>query len=272
MPGEDGKPAGRGVIIPISQARRARQATAETPEGLPPAAGSEGATPPPSPQGPLGKGAIPGLERSMPSDRSDAPPPLTPSGLPPPHAGRPKGTGPRMTKAQKEATELNRQGILLELAKSGATFRQIAQQLGYSGAGAAYNAFQTALRDARRPSADEALGIMLDRFDGWLFALATKARAGDVGAIGLSLNIEAQRARLLGLNAPVAARLDIEVRIREMAARLGLDPDQAVQTAAEIMEARRSLGAGAMPSILQGLGPEITEAEFAPRSGAQGEE
>lgn len=99
-----------------------------------------------------------------------------------------------------EAVERQRQAV--ELRKAGASFRQIAEQLGYSSAGGAYKAVMTALRKTLREPADEMRGLELDRLDMLTFALWSEAQQGNLGAIDRLLRVMERRAKLLGLDAP----------------------------------------------------------------------
>lgn len=225
---------GRGNVVPFRPPPGAN---------MPPPIMPEAPTPPPIRPGqaviPVTRVDVNGAPiKPGPAKRGGTPASLIPKAPSVPN-GRPATF---LTNQQKAAEQNARYAILVDLAKSGATFRQIAQQLGYASPSAAYTAFQLALKMNVRPNAEEALDLMQDRLDGWIFALATKCRAGDINAIRVSAALEAQRAQLLGLNAPVAARIDIEPRLRTLAEQLGLDPDQALATAREIVSARKITG------------------------------
>jgi hypothetical protein len=83
-------------------------------------------------------------------------------------------------------------------------------------------------------SAEIARQLQLLRLDVMLAALWPKVLDGNVNAAQAVLKIMERQSKLLGLDAPV--RIDIEHRIREMAAAEGLDPDEAVEEARAIIK------------------------------------
>ena len=66
-------------------------------------------------------------------------------------------------------------------------------------------------------------------------ALWPNVLAGKYGAIERLMQVLERRAKLLGLDAPV--KVDIEHRIRAIAAEAGLDPEEAVREAQRIVSA-----------------------------------
>ena len=88
----------------------------------------------------------------------------------------------------------------LELRKAGATYDQIAKQVGYSNRGNAQRAVQTALKEITAEPAREVLTLELERLDGMLLSLWPQARRGDVNAVDRVLRIQERRARYLGLD------------------------------------------------------------------------
>ena len=91
-----------------------------------------------------------------------------------------------------------------ELRKSGASYRAIARELGYS--------YDTAHKDVQHvfrtlierttESAEQARKIDTERLDTMLLALASKIRDGNVAAIGQAIQILARRAKMYGYDAP----------------------------------------------------------------------
>lgn len=95
----------------------------------------------------------------------------------------------------------------LNLRKSGASFRQIGDQLGVDAA-TAYRDVQRALADLakeQRESAEQLRQLELERLDALQIALWVQARQGNQGAVDRVLRIMERRARLLGLDAPTKA-------------------------------------------------------------------
>lgn len=108
----------------------------------------------------------------------------------------------RITAAEKRARAL-------ELRKAGATYDQIARQVGFSERGAAYRAVQTALLEITQEPAQEVRQLELERLDAMLLGLWPAARKGKEGAVDRVLRIMERRAKLLGLDAPVKADVGV---------------------------------------------------------------
>jgi len=88
------------------------------------------------------------------------------------------------------------------LRRAGATWPQIARQLGYASAGHAHDRFMILMREYPRDDIEAARDLEADRLDQLQRALWPRAMGGDEGAITTVLRIMDQRARLLGYNAP----------------------------------------------------------------------
>jgi hypothetical protein len=130
----------------------------------------------------------------------------------------------------------------LELRKSGATWQQIAERGIYADKGAAYRAVMDLLDRQNVELGDELRTLMNARFDTALLAIWPAVQRGDLKAIDRMLRIEAQRARLYGIEAPVKTEITgadggpIEVvELEQFVARLAaLPPAGAV--GAEVVE------------------------------------
>jgi hypothetical protein len=129
----------------------------------------------------------------------------------------------------------------LELRKAGATYEQIAQQLGYAHKGKAYEAVTAAMREVTREGAEEVLNLELARLDALTVALWPKARQGSGPAVDRVLKVMERRAKLLGLDYNEARMADVAERevalaeaqgalvaavIERILARLGLTEEQ----------------------------------------------
>jgi len=99
----------------------------------------------------------------------------------------------------------------LELRKAGATFDQIAEQCGYADKSGAFYAIKRALSDIVPPAVEELRTLDSERLDRLLLSVWKQALDGDLKAVDRALRILDQRARLLGLNAPVQVGLNGEV-------------------------------------------------------------
>lgn len=89
-----------------------------------------------------------------------------------------------------------------ELRKSGASFRQIAEQLGYADESGARKAVMALLKKQQVEAVEDYRKVELARLDAMLLAIAQQVRQGHLGAIDRALKIMERRARLLGLDAP----------------------------------------------------------------------
>lgn len=133
--------------------------------------------------------------------------------------GRGRRGGPT-TAARVTAAEKRRKA--LELRKAGATYEQIAQEVGFAHKGNAHRAVAEAIASIPRADAEELVAITTARFDALILGLWPKARAGDTAAAREVLRVERDRARLLGLN-------DVDARMAAVAeGRLQLDEQTAV--------------------------------------------
>lgn len=125
-----------------------------------------------------------------------------------------------------EAAEKRRRA--LQLRKAGATFDQIAEQVGYDNKGNAYRAVNQELADLPKEDAAELRDLEMARLDSLLTAMWPKAIGGNGWAVDRVLRIMERRARLAGLDQPeqiaiTTAQGDFESAYRaliaEMAAR-----------------------------------------------------
>src|SRR5690625_3765002 len=101
-------------------------------------------------------------------------------------------TSPRRINAAEK------RGRALELRKAGATYDQIANQVGYSNRGNAQRAVQNALREITAEPAREVRALELERLDAMLLGVWSQARTGHLGSIDRVLRIQERRAKMLG--------------------------------------------------------------------------
>jgi Homeodomain-like domain len=127
-----------------------------------------------------------------------------------------------------------------ELAKTGASYRAIGKALGVS----RQQAYRDVVGELDRlntlslKGADDYRRLQLAQLEDLLNAIWPKAASGDIPAQVQALRIFERQSRLLGLDAP--ARVDIEQRVRIMAEQLGMDADELVDEATQILRATRS--------------------------------
>ncbi len=111
---------------------------------------------------------------------------------------RRRRTAPR--KKQPSAKTVEKWAQALNLRKGGASYDDIARQLGYSDGASAYNAVQSALGLAIAEPAEEVRKLELERLDRLQVAQWRAAMNGDVRAAQTVLKIMERRARLTGID------------------------------------------------------------------------
>ena len=132
-------------------------------------------------------------------------------------------------KGHRNPDTVEKQRRCLDLRRAGVTYDVIAEQVGYSNAGAAYNAVRSALRATLQEPANEVRELEVDRLDRLERALWPAALNGDQGAIDRILRISERRARLLGLDAPTKQEVEVT------AYQGGTDIDKEVQRLADAL-------------------------------------
>lgn len=105
-------------------------------------------------------------------------------------------TGPRIDVAERRAKALR-------MRRSGATFQEIADSLGYASRGKAHDDVRVAFDAITSTPAHEVLEAELSRLDGMLSKLWPKVERGQVTAVDRVLKIMERRARYLGLDSPI---------------------------------------------------------------------
>jgi hypothetical protein len=103
-----------------------------------------------------------------------------------------------------------------------------------------FDALQTRVAEEAKQT-ETSRYLSLARFDELTAMLFPAAMNGNLGAVDRLLKIEESRAKLLGTNTPI--RVDIEQDVREMAKKLGLDPDAAVLEVEAIVKQNRQMSA-----------------------------
>lgn len=110
----------------------------------------------------------------------------------------------RVISQEDQARIALRRQKALDLAASGASYRQIAAATSVSLA-QAYDDVQAELESLaalRRKKAERVVDMQLRKLDKWTLALTPAAQKGDPVAIARLLQIEERRAKLLGLDKP----------------------------------------------------------------------
>jgi hypothetical protein len=112
-------------------------------------------------------------------------------------AGKPRST--------RRAKTLVTDAQALELRKAGASYDQIAAQLGYAQKSGAHHAVKRALSSVlkrRDETAEEMRELELERLDTIQLGIWAQARQGNFQAIDRILRVMERRAAMLGLDAP----------------------------------------------------------------------
>jgi hypothetical protein len=124
----------------------------------------------------------------------------------------------------RAALARKREAEALALRLAGATFEDIARQLGLSARQVAKDAYERALnRLAPIADREKARALEAARLDRLQLVHWQKALAGDADATQAVLGIMARRARLLGLDAPVDVNLNALLKV--IAEMRSLPPD-----------------------------------------------
>ncbi len=124
----------------------------------------------------------------------------------------------------------------LELRLAGKGYQAIADELRYKSPASAFKAVQRALKATLQEPADELRRLELSRLDELFDSLWERRHQAHV--VDRLLSIMERRAKLLGLDAPT--KVDISHRLRELAEANGLNPQEVMRQAEEIIRATRS--------------------------------
>lgn len=122
---------------------------------------------------------------------------------------------PRPAKRPAGVSEaiLDRRQKAIALRTGGASYREIATQLGCDVA-TAWDDVQTVLETTTHEiesSAGTLRALECRRLDMFTLSLVSKVQAGDVKAVQALVQVSTRRARLLGLDAPIDVRQQIDV-------------------------------------------------------------
>ncbi len=156
---------------------------------------------------------------------------------------RPKGHA-----GQKKAQIAQRKLNALELRKSGATYRQIAERLGVSHAQVMRDvqASLAEIAKQREAQAEQLRELEAMRYDALQVSIWGRAIKGDLPAITTVLNIMRQRAQLFGLNEATKHELSILIDIAPTVLRLvealtdaGLKPSDVFERMIQRVQAER---------------------------------
>lgn len=106
----------------------------------------------------------------------------------------------------------------VQLRKAGVDWQTIADQLGYSSPGHAYNQFMRVMRDYPREDVETVREVIYDRYEAIVRALWAKVLKGDTWAIDRVNRALELQAKLMGANRP--EKLEVSVGATELDAAL----------------------------------------------------
>ncbi|HEU0165670.1 MAG TPA: hypothetical protein VFQ54_11555 [Thermomicrobiales bacterium] len=131
----------------------------------------------------------------------------------------------------------------MELRKSGMSFQEIADDLGYANASGAYKAVMAALKKTLQEPTDELRHLELNRLDVMLSSLWPAIIAKNQytpRTVEVALKVMDRRAALLGLDAPQkredTQRVEVTMLIKRIAEESGLDEHEIIQEAERILQ------------------------------------
>ncbi len=132
--------------------------------------------------------------------------------------------------SKRRLSAKKRQRRALDLKIAGATYQQIADELGYRTASGAHKAVSSALTAMLRPPADELRALESERLDNlwrrlWVRLNSTTATTDAVKIADRLIRLSQRRAALLGLDSPIKADLTI-TDWRTAAQDAGLNPSE----------------------------------------------
>ena len=144
------------------------------------------------------------------------------------------------TKAGSKAVNAaERQAAAVHLRKSGHTFQEIADKLGYAGHQGAYKAVMSAIRKIVQEPAEELRKLELERLDVMLKSLWPFVLKGSPRHVEMALKVMDRRAAYLGLDAPKQVEDHRTVTVNIMADYLaettGLDKNEIVAEAERLI-------------------------------------
>jgi hypothetical protein len=121
---------------------------------------------------------------------------------------------------------------VLELKLAGITFDRIAEQVGYTDGSAACKAYNRAMKRTLQEPAQELREAELLRLDKILSGCWRDAISGDARAAATALKVIQERAKLLGLYAPIKTETEITAYMG------GTEIDREVERLAELINSK----------------------------------
>ncbi|MEZ0053247.1 hypothetical protein ABIA30_004274 [Mycobacterium sp. MAA66] len=167
-----------------------------------------------------------------------------------------------------EPDERQRAVQAIELRKTGATYRAIAAELGYSDESGARKAVERLLSRVEHEGAAELRAIECERLDALTAAHWSAAIGGNTDASMIVLRVIDRRAKLLGLNAPQRVQVapdelsHVDFAERMAALITELRPETLRQVFPDVPEVRAVFDAGRQTGPLETDGPADGESSL----------
>ena len=114
-------------------------------------------------------------------------------------------------KSKVNPATLEKEAKVLELRRGGLTFDLIAERLGYASASGAHKAYMTACNRIVYADVVETRKVEMDRLDIAQAAIWGNVIQGEVPSVIALIKIMERRAKLLGLDMPTKAQIEVNV-------------------------------------------------------------
>ncbi len=155
-------------------------------------------------------------------------------------ADSPSGVRKSTSKATiKGISTTDRQRRAVELRKSGNTFQEIADELGYAHADGAQKAILSALRKTLQEPTDELRKLECERLDVMLKSIWPFVLRGSPRHVEMALRVMDRRASYMGLDAPKQVEdnrtVTIAIMAEQIASETGLNKDEILAEAQAII-------------------------------------
>ena len=133
---------------------------------------------------------------------------------------------------------IEREAEVLKLRRGGLTFDLIAKELGFKHASGAHKAYVNACKRIIVSDVQEIRAVEIERLDIAQSSIWGRVLRGEIPAIQTLIRIMERRARLLGLDAPTKAQVEvttydtgtIDAEVQRLVALLDSQPKNAVDT------------------------------------------
>lgn len=128
-----------------------------------------------------------------------------------------------------DPAQIDKDRTVMDLRRTGMSFTRIAELTGYADHSGAIQSYERSMKLILKEPTEAVRDLALARLDELLTVAYSKAMAGDLQALQVSLKILERQARLLGLDAPTKVQQEvttwsgdgeIDAAVRELSAEL----------------------------------------------------